>query len=98
MSPSRHANRTLHSRAVVPVQPLPPRSIGWPVSRAKKLRLTVRSHDVAFSSESPIMVDAKGKLTPAEFLAALKGRKPPSKPVALRAAESVDDLDFSDLD
>lgn len=48
------------------------------------------------------MAEMKGKLSPAEFLAALKGRKPPpaSQPaeVAVRASESVEDLDFSDLD
>ncbi len=39
----------------------------------------------------------KGKLTPAEFLAALKGRKPPSKPATARSSDEVDDLDLSDL-
>jgi len=43
------------------------------------------------------MAELKGKLTPAEFLAALKGRKPPAKHIAPPASESVNDLDLSDL-
>ena len=43
------------------------------------------------------MTDLKGKLSPAEFLAALKGRKAPAKHIAAAAAESIDDLDLSDL-
>jgi hypothetical protein len=39
----------------------------------------------------------KGKLTPAEFLAALKGRQPPSKRAAAKPSDDVDDLDLSDL-
>jgi hypothetical protein len=39
----------------------------------------------------------KGKLTPAEFLAALKGRKPPSKQATAKSSDEVDDLDLSDL-
>ncbi|HXY36080.1 MAG TPA: AAA family ATPase [Planctomycetaceae bacterium] len=39
----------------------------------------------------------KGKLTPAEFLAALKGRKPPEKRAAPKPSDDVDDLDLSDL-
>jgi len=39
----------------------------------------------------------KGKLTPAEFLAALKGRKPPSKQATAKTSDEVDDLDLSDL-
>ncbi len=44
------------------------------------------------------MAETKGKLSPAEFLAALKGRKSPAKQAPPRAADSVDDLDFSDLE
>jgi predicted ATPase with chaperone activity len=43
------------------------------------------------------MAEIKGKLTPAEFLAALKGRKPPSKRAAAKPSDDVDDLDLSDL-
>jgi hypothetical protein len=43
------------------------------------------------------MADVKGKLTPAEFLAALKGRKPPAKHIAAPAAESIEQLDLSHL-
>lgn len=43
------------------------------------------------------MADLKSKLTPAEFLAALKGRKPPAKHIAPPAAESIEGLDLSDL-
>src|SRR5579872_2941291 len=37
------------------------------------------------------MAELKGKLTPAEFLAALKGRKPPAKHIAPPASESDDE-------
>src|SRR3984957_9286309 len=43
------------------------------------------------------MADVKGKLTPAEFLAALKGRKPPAKHIAPQATESIEQLDLSHL-
>jgi hypothetical protein len=42
------------------------------------------------------MPDKTGKLSPAEFLAALKGRETAPKHIAQRA-DSVEDLDFSDL-
>jgi hypothetical protein len=42
------------------------------------------------------MPETKGKLTPAEFLAALKGRKPPKR-AAAKPSDDVDDLDLSDL-
>ena len=44
------------------------------------------------------MAEIKGKLTPAEFLAALKGRKPPAKHVSSSQSDEVENLDFSDLD
>lgn len=42
------------------------------------------------------MADAKGKLSPAEFLAALKGREAPARPTP-KSADPLDGLDFSDL-
>jgi len=46
------------------------------------------------------MADTKGKLSPAEFLAALKGREVPARQTAAAVAEGdpLDGLDFSDLD
>ena len=70
------------------------RSVG---RTANPSRLTDPSHDVAFSSEWITMADLKGKLTPAEFLAALKGRKPPAKHIAPPATESIEQLDLSHL-
>jgi hypothetical protein len=43
------------------------------------------------------MANVKGKLTPAEFLAALKGRKAPPKHIAPPTSEAIDELDLSDL-
>ena len=79
------------------VRPLPPYDVAVHHRPPHRSGLTDPSHDVAFSSEWTTMADLKGKLTPAEFLAALKGRKPPAKHIAPPAIGKHRQLDLSDL-